>query len=119
MKKGLIITAIVAALMLCFTSCDWHVQKDERGDAAITTRAVDSVPMLILQIQKCARLYTAEYKVHKIITHSDQLKLKVLSPDYAWQDGTLAYIATHCDYAEATVTVTDASTPSVTPYVMV
>ena len=76
MKKGNIITAIVAALMLCFTSCDWHVQKDERGDAAITTRAVDSVPMLILQIQKCARLYTAEYKVHKIVTHDDVIKLK-------------------------------------------
>ncbi len=76
MKKGIIITAIVAALMLCFTSCDWHVQKDERGDAAITTRAVDSVPMLILQIQKCARLYTAEYKVHKIVTHDDVIKLK-------------------------------------------
>lgn len=76
MKKGIIITAIVAALMLCFTSCDWHVQKDERGDAAITPRAVDSVPMLILQIQKCARLYTAEYKVHKIVTHDDVIKLK-------------------------------------------
>ena len=76
MKKGNIITAIVAALMLCFTSCDWHVQKDERGDAAITTRAVDSVPMLILQIQKYARLYTAEYKVHKIVTHDDVIKLK-------------------------------------------
>lgn len=76
MKKGIIITAIVAALMLCFTSCDWHVQKDERGDAAITTRAIDSVPMLILQIQKCARLYTAEYKVHKIVTHDDVIKLK-------------------------------------------
>ena len=76
MKKGIIITAIMAALMLCFTSCDWHVQKDERGDAAITTRAVDSVPMLILQIQKCARLYTAEYKVHKIVTHDDVIKLK-------------------------------------------
>ena len=62
--------------MLCFTSCDWPVQKDERGDAAITTRAVDSVPMLILQIQKCARLYTAEYKVHKIVTHDDVIKLK-------------------------------------------
>ena len=48
------------------------------------------------------------------IQNGDQLKLKFLSPNYASQDGTLAYIAAHCDYAEATVTVTDASTPSVT-----
>ena len=44
----------------------------------------------------------------------DQLKLKFLSPSYASQTGTLEYIAANCDYAEATVTVTDASTPSVT-----
>ena len=48
------------------------------------------------------------------IQNGDELKLKFLSPDYDTQDGTLAYIAAHCDYAEATVTVTDASTPSVT-----
>ena len=35
----------------------------------------------------------------------DELLLKFCSPDYSMQDGTLAYIASHCDYAEATVTV--------------
>lgn len=48
------------------------------------------------------------------IEDGDELKLTFLSPDYASQDGTLEYIASHCDYAEATVTVTDVSTPSVT-----
>lgn len=28
------------------------------------------------QIQQCSKLYTAEYRVHKIITHSDTVKLK-------------------------------------------
>ena len=32
--------------------------------------------MLILQVQKCSKLYTAEYRVHKIITHDDALRLK-------------------------------------------
>ena len=39
------------------------------------------------------------------IEAGDKLLLKFCSPDYAMQDGTLAYIASHCDYAEATVTV--------------
>lgn len=36
----------------------------------------DTVPMLINQVQKCSKLYTAEYRVHKIITHDDALRLK-------------------------------------------
>jgi len=39
------------------------------------------------------------------ITTGDMLSLKFLSPDYATQDGTLEYIASHCDYATADVTV--------------
>jgi hypothetical protein len=36
---------------------------------------VDTIPMMVLQIQKCSRLYTTEFRVHKIITHDDQKKL--------------------------------------------
>ena len=36
----------------------------------------------------------------------DVLTLKFLSPNYDSQAGTLEYIATHCDYATASVTVT-------------
>jgi hypothetical protein len=32
--------------------------------------------MLIMQVQKCSKLYTAEYRVHKIVTHDDALRLK-------------------------------------------
>ncbi len=39
-------------------------------------RRIDTIPMLITQIQKCSRLYTAEYQVHKIITHDDKLSIK-------------------------------------------
>lgn len=39
------------------------------------------------------------------IEAGDKLLLKFCSPDYSMQDGTLAYIAANCDYAEATVTV--------------
>jgi hypothetical protein len=37
---------------------------------------IDTIPMMVMQIQKCAKLYTAEYHVHKIVTHDDQMKLK-------------------------------------------
>ena len=39
------------------------------------------------------------------IEEGDELKLKYLSPDYNFQDGTLESISNNCDYAEATVTV--------------
>lgn len=47
------------------------------------------------------------------IDDGNVLKLMFLSPDYATQDGTLEYIATHCDYAEATVKVSDISGSSI------
>lgn len=38
---------------------------------------VDTVPKptLIMQLQRCSRLNTAEIKLHKIITHDDEMKL--------------------------------------------
>jgi hypothetical protein len=39
-------------------------------------QGIDTVPMLVTQVQKCAKLYTAEYRVHKIVTHDDVLRLK-------------------------------------------
>jgi hypothetical protein len=42
-----------------------------------TEEKVDSVsgPTLLMQLQRCSRLNTAEVKLHKIITHDDELKL--------------------------------------------
>ena len=48
------------------------------------------------------------------IKKDDVLTLKYLSPDYASQDGTLDYIAAHCDYAVANVTITNVAGASVT-----
>lgn len=42
----------------------------------IASRSIDTVPMLIMQVQQCSKLYTAEYRVHKIITHDDALRFK-------------------------------------------
>lgn len=53
--------------MLC-CSCSRHKTEQE-------TVNIDTIPMMVMQIQKCSKLYTAEYKVHKIITHDDKMKL--------------------------------------------
>ena len=34
--------------------------------------SIDTIPMLVTQVQKCSRLYSAEVKVRKIITHISQ-----------------------------------------------
>ena len=41
------------------------------GTASGNGADIDTIPMMVRQIKECSRLYTAEYKVHKIITHSD------------------------------------------------
>lgn len=48
------------------------------------------------------------------IAVNDVLTLKFLSPDYTPQTGTLDYIAAHCDYATATVTVSSISGNNIT-----
>ena len=52
-----------------FTACS-HKQQEAK------VNVIDTIPVLVTQIQKCNRLYTAEAHVHKIITHDDQLNLK-------------------------------------------
>ena len=32
--------------------------------------------VIVTQVQQCSRLYTAEYQIHKIVTHDDVLRLQ-------------------------------------------
>ena len=70
----LAVLVIVGGLYFCG---DWRVQSDDdaKQEAAVA-QGIDTVPMLIMQAQKCSKLYTAEYRVHKIVTHDDALRLK-------------------------------------------
>lgn len=67
MRKSLII--IFSLFFVLFSSCNKRKSEEQ-------AKAIDTIPMLMMQIQKCSRLYTAEAQVHKIVTHDDQLKLK-------------------------------------------
>lgn len=59
-------------LLLAGCSCSGGVP-DEKP---VPYQGIDTVPMLVMQIQKCSRLYTTEYKVHKIVTHDDVVRLQ-------------------------------------------
>ena len=70
----LAVLVIVGGLYFCG---DWRVQSDDDAkEEAAVAQGIDTVPMLIMQVQKCSKLYTAEYRVHKIVTHDDALRLK-------------------------------------------
>lgn len=68
MKK---IFLLISLTVMLFFSCG---NKEKSGQEQ--TQVIDTIPMMIMQIRKCSKLYTAEYHVHKIVTHTDQLKLK-------------------------------------------
>lgn len=75
MKIGGLAVCIALGLYLC---SDWRVQSNSEAEAEAETayQGIDTVPMLITQVKKCSKLYTAEYRVHKIVTHDDALRLK-------------------------------------------
>ncbi len=80
MKKNKIIVFILSLCAVASTLSSCHKEAKDSGG---TTR-VDTIPQLVLQVKKCSRLYSAELKVHKIITHSDNVKVKgkIFNQDY-------------------------------------
>jgi len=62
MKKtiGLVLSCL---LMFLMGSCG------KGGEAEIKEeRQIDSIPLLVSQIQRCSRLYTTEYRIHKLVS---------------------------------------------------
>lgn len=68
--KTVLISACTALVGL------WACTDGDKPDEQTTYKGIDTVPMLVMQVQKCARLYTTELKVHKIVTHDDVVKLQ-------------------------------------------
>ena len=78
-RNILIATAALLVLVLLLVLLlpgDRFLAADSDARNLSPGRTNDTVPMLILQVQKCSKLYTAEYRVHKIVTHDDALRLK-------------------------------------------
>lgn len=70
MKLLIFLHLTLASLFFCACS------GSKKADDETLPRSIDTVPMLVMQIQKCSRLYTAEYDIHKIVTHDDEKRLK-------------------------------------------
>lgn len=104
-------------LILLLFACFCFVGCGRKQGAVDGVSPVDTIPMLIMQIQKCSRLYTTEYKVHKIVTHDDVVRLrgKLFSKDYDVRlplgdrkvaipmDATLKAYIDFADFSEANV----------------
>ena len=71
MKGYAIIILAVAALA---ASCSGCKEKPKATESVV--EKTDTTALIIMQLQKCSRLYTAEYDIHKIVTHSDEKRLK-------------------------------------------
>ncbi len=63
MKKAL---WLLTLSFLLFAGCSHKEDKVED----------DPMQLLVRQVQQCSRLYTAEYQIHKIVTHDDVLRLQ-------------------------------------------
>ena len=62
---------VIAATLFCLIAVSGC---RDRQNSALEEK-VDTIPMLVTQIQKCSRLYATEYHLHKIVTHDDKLSL--------------------------------------------
>ena len=71
-RKIVIFSGFFALLLIAFFTKKCISSSTEKEE-----ERTDSVPRptLIMQLQRCSRLNTAEIKLHKIITHDDEMKL--------------------------------------------
>ena len=78
MKKSSLFFALV-----CMLFCACNEGKEQTAEQT-GYQSIDTVPMLVMQVQKCSKLYTSEFKVHKIVTHDDVVRLRgsVMRQDY-------------------------------------
>jgi hypothetical protein len=76
LKKYLILLVAVVLIGVVFVMCNSRKAHTDAIQPISTMQGIDTVPLLITQVQKCSKLYTAEYRVHKIVTHDDVVRLK-------------------------------------------
>lgn len=67
-----------------------------------------------LEVQSAGTSTTLKGSLTGTVEAGDALRLSFLNPIYSAQDGTLAYIASNCDYAVAMVTVASVSDGNIT-----
>ena len=66
---NILLSLICLALMACGGD-------KKNGNDVAENASTDNIPMLIRDIRKCSKLYTSEYNIRKIVTYSDEPRLK-------------------------------------------
>ena len=57
-----------AALSSCYDG--------DKAAAEMSVQPTDTLPEIIRHVRQCSRIYTAEYRIRKIVTHDDVVRLK-------------------------------------------
>ena len=72
------VVRILLLLLVLTASCG-------KGTTTDGVETIDTIPLLMTRIRQCSRLYTAECRVHKIVTHGDNLQIdgRLLHKDFA------------------------------------
>ena len=66
---------IQAILLLSLGACDSEKKPLPAPEEQIQPHT-DTTAVIVLQVNRCARLYTTEYHIHKIVTYADDPSLK-------------------------------------------
>ncbi len=80
-RKTIAVMAVAIAILTTIAACGGKRQHKEKQPP------VDTTLVLVTQISRCSRLYTAEMQVHKIVTHDDVLRLngRIVGEDHRWE----------------------------------
>lgn len=100
------------ALVLNGTTLTASWKKDEQVSVRNVTKSTDLTGFLVAKSNGVQTMISGD--LTGTINAGDELLLRFLSPDYTNQQGTIAYIAEHCDYAEATIHVKSVTWGSIT-----
>lgn len=77
------VLAVILIIFLAIGRCSTEEKKNVNVQTQAATEEEQlNIPQLILKIQRCSRLYSTEYKIHKIITHEDQKVMKIGSMSF-------------------------------------
>lgn len=68
----IVFMVLISLVVVSLCGCKKHGSSEPEA----TRPATDTTALIVMQATRCARLYTTEYKIHKVVTHEDVRRLK-------------------------------------------
>ncbi len=78
-KSGCLALLLAAAAVATLTwrcGCGSRVTQSAADSLLAVATPTDTTAMVVVMVQRCSRLYTTEWHLHKIVTHDDDLRLR-------------------------------------------